>query len=302
MNPAASPERLQNTKSRKMKPISGHTLPFAVLGHPVGHSLSPVMHNASISSLGMDAIYLAFDVHPDELMSVLPAMQKMGFKGVNLTVPLKEVAFNGITDLDESARTLGAVNTVEFQADGSMRGHNTDGTGFLTAIQESFGTGIAGLDVFVLGTGGAGRAVAITCAKAGAGSVTLADADKSRTKRVAAEISAASACRVEICEGDIREASLDAGLVIQATPVGMKPDERPLLSSEAFRKGQLVYDLIYMYPQTAFMQAAASAGAKSANGLNMLLHQGAAAFKIWTSVNPDINAMRRALEDSVYSH
>jgi shikimate dehydrogenase len=285
-----------------MKPISGHTMPFAVLGHPIGHSLSPVMHNASIVSLGLDAIYLAFDVHPDQLMSVLPAMQKMGFKGVNLTVPLKEVAFKGIDDLDESARMLGAVNTVEFRPDGSMRGHNTDGAGFLTAIRESFGTGIKGMDVFVLGTGGAGRAVAITCAKAGAESVMLADADATRTKKAAAEIqSIAPTCRVAVCHDNLIDSSRAAGLVIQATPVGMKPQDMPLLSSEAFREGQLVYDLIYMYPQTALMKEAASAGAKCANGLNMLLHQGAVAFKIWTSVDPDIKAMRTALENSVYS-
>jgi len=285
-----------------MKPVSGHTIPFAVLGHPIGHSLSPVMHNASIESLGMDAIYLAFDVHPDQLMSVIPAMQKMGFKGVNLTVPLKEVAFKGIDDLDESARSLGAVNTVEFKADGSLRGHNTDGAGFLTAIKESFGTEIKGMDVFVLGTGGAGRAVAITCARAGAGSLTLADTDAGRTSRVAAEIQTlAPSCPVTVCQDNLKEASRSASLVIQATPVGMKQEDKPLLSSGSFRKGQLVYDLIYMYPQTALMKEAASAGAKCANGLNMLLHQGAVAFTIWTSVNPDTNAMRRALENSVYS-
>lgn len=276
-------------------------MPFAVLGHPIGHSLSPVMHNASIEKLEMDAIYLAFDVHPDLLMDILPAMQKMGFKGVNLTVPLKEVAFKGIENLDNSAKRLGAVNTVEFMNDGSMRGHNTDGAGFLTAIKESFGTDIYGMNVLVLGTGGAGRAVAITCANAGAASVKLADLDKERTKRVSAEIQAISpSCSVSICQDDLHEASHSADLVVQATPVGMKEHDAPLLNSKAFRKNQLVYDLIYMYPQTALMQEAAAAGAKCANGLNMLLHQGAVAFRIWTSIDPDIKAMREALEASVY--
>lgn len=284
-----------------MKAISGHTMPFAVLGHPIGHSLSPVMHNASIDSLELDAIYLAFDVAPSLLMEVLPAMQKMGFKGVNLTVPLKEVAFKGIADLDVSARQAGAVNTVEFLDDGSMRGHSTDGQGFLTAIKEAFGTSVAGLKVFTLGTGGAGRSVAITCAAAGCTSVTLADLDAARTEAVAAEIrELAPACDVTICTSNLDAECRNSDLIIQATPVGMKPDDRPLLKSDAFRKGQLVYDLIYMYPETSIMKEAASAGARCANGLSMLLHQGAVAFKIWTGINPDVTAMRKALETSVY--
>ncbi len=284
-----------------MKTISGHTMPFAVLGHPIGHSLSPVMHNASIKSLDLDAIYLAFDVDPTLLMEVLPAMQKMGFKGVNLTVPLKEVAFNGIANLDGSAREAGAVNTIEFLEDGSMKGHSTDGQGFLTALNEAFSKSVEGLKVFTLGTGGAGRSVAITCAVAGCASVTLADLDADRTAAVALEIKElAPNCDVRICSGDIAAECRDSDLVIQATPVGMKPEDEPLLKADAFRPGQLVYDLIYMYPETALMREATSAGATCANGLSMLLHQGAVAFKIWTGIDPDIQAMRNALEASVY--
>lgn len=284
-----------------MKAISGHTTPFAVLGHPIGHSLSPVMHNASIEKLGLDAIYLAFDVDPALLMEVLPAMQKMGFGGVNLTVPLKEVAFNGIANLDRSAQEAGAVNTVEFLEDGSMKGHSTDGQGFLTALSEAFSTDIDGLNVFTLGTGGAGRSVAITCAVAGCASVTLADLDADRTAAVAREIKElAPNCDVSICGDDAAAECRNADLVIQATPVGMNPEDKPILKADSFRNGQYVYDLIYMYPETGLMKEAASAGAKCANGLSMLLHQGAVAFKIWTSIDPDIEAMRSALEASVY--
>ncbi len=284
-----------------MKPLSGHTLPFAVLGHPIGHSLSPVMHNASIEKLGLDAIYMAFDVPPDQLMDVLPAMQKMGFKGVNLTVPLKEVAFRGIEDLADSAAVAGAVNTVEFKKDGGLRGHSTDGIGFLTAFDEAFGRSVQGLAVFVLGTGGAGRTVAISCAQAGCSSLTLSDIDQDRSAAVRDEISKlAPGCAVVICGPDADDASRDADVVIQATPVGMKMEDRPLLGARAFSEGQFVYDLIYMYPETGLMKEASSAGAKCANGLSMLLHQGAASFKIWTGIAPDIEAMRAALENSVY--
>lgn len=286
--------------------LSGKTRPFAVLGHPIGHTLSPVMHNESFRALGLDAIYLAFDVHPDRLMGVLPAMRDMGFGGVNLTVPLKEVAFRGLSDLDESARRVGAVNTVEFRPDGSLRGHNTDGAGFLLALREAFETSVAGLRVFIAGCGGAGRCVAITCAGAGAGSVTLADADAARPPRVVSEISAMglkTAVRPMPADpGAWAEAAREADLVVQATPIGMRPDDGTPLPAGAFRAGQCAYDLVYMYPRTAFMRAAASAGARTANGLGMLLHQGAHAFSIWTGREADVQSMRSALEAAVYGN
>jgi shikimate dehydrogenase len=285
--------------------LSGHTTPYAVLGHPIGHSLSPVMHNAAFRELGLGAVYLAFDVHPDSLLRVLAAMGDMGFKGVNLTVPLKEVAFAGLGDLDASAERVGAVNTVEYLPDGTMRGHNTDGKGFLLALAEAFGADVAGRNTFILGSGGAGRALAITCAAAGAGQVSVTDIDADRTDRVAAEIEGLfpdiPVRTVGPAQTDWIAASRDAELVIQCTPVGMKPTDASLLPPEAFRDGQLAFDLVYMYPETAFMRAACTGGARAANGLGMLLHQGAWAFTIWTGKEAAVDAMRLALEQEVYS-
>jgi len=284
--------------------LSGHTTPFAVLGHPIGHSLSPIMHNESIRSLGIDAIYLAFDVHPDRLMAVLPAMRDMGFGGVNLTVPLKEVAFSGLKNLDPSARQMGAVNTVEFLENGSLRGYNTDGYGFLEAIRVAFQREVKDLTAFVIGSGGAGRAVAITCAVEGSRKIMVTDIDTGRARRVAAEISRiAPSIEVEAVEnvpGAWKQAALSVDLVVQATPIGMKADDPPILGSEAFHPKQMAFDLVYMYPQTPFMKAARQAGAAAANGLDMLLYQGARAFTIWTGKQPDVNAMRKALQTTVY--
>jgi shikimate dehydrogenase len=283
--------------------LSGSTLAFAVCGHPIGHTLSPAMHNSSFRALGLDAIYLAFDVHPDRLMTVLPAMADLGFRGVNLTVPLKEVAFRGLTQLDDSARKLGAVNTVQFTPAGLV-GHNTDGDGFLAALHEAFGAAPAGRAVCVLGCGGAGRAVAITCAAAGAAELVLTDLDEARPQRVAAEIRQlfpgvrirtlppAPPAWAGACRG--------TDLVLQCTPVGMQPTDAPLLSGEAFRAGQMAFDLVYMHPETAFMRTARAAGARVSNGLGMLLHQGARAFTIWTGREAAVAAMRQALEDAVY--
>ena len=278
--------------------ISGHTKVFAVLGHPIGHTLSPVMHNAAFQALGMDAIYLAFDVHPDRLLSVLAAMKDMGLGGVNITVPLKEVAAKGLPQLDDSARLLGAVNTVKFMPDG-MIGYNTDGAGFLQAVEEAFGESVAGKSVFICGAGGAGRAVALVCAGSGVRSLTIADTDPARPGNVAREIGARSGVGVKVAsrwEAEAREADI----VVQATPLGMKPGDPLPLKAEAFRSGQAVFDLVYMYPETAFMKAAKANGAQTANGLGMLLHQGVHAFEIWTGVKPPVDVMKKALEKVVY--
>lgn len=290
-------------KEIEMK-ISGHTIPFAVLGHPIGHTLSPVMHNAAFEKMGIDAIYLAFDVHPNDLISVLHAMGKMKFRGVNLTVPLKEIAFNGIQDLDTSARVLGAVNTVSYLPDGRMIGYNTDGYGFLTALKESFGIEVNGLKVFIYGCGGAGRAVALTCAIEKAEEIILTDIVVEKCIRVSDEIKKLNPfVKVVVCETNdknVEKLSYFADLIVQCTPCGMKKDDKSPLDVSAFRKGTYVYDLVYIYPETDFMKKARSAGALAANGLGMLLHQGAKALSIWLGCDVPLDVMRRALENEVY--
>jgi len=325
-----------------VKNLSGHTKPFAVLGHPIGHTLSPVMHNAAFAALGLDAIYLAFDVAPENLLPVLQSMRAMGFNGVNLTVPLKETAFRGLTDLAPSAKMLGAVNTVQFLPTGDsqqglggkvsdhsrptedreigqivgrewlstrnlpagLRGHNTDGIGFLRALQESFGLSAKGLSLFVLGCGGAGRAVAITAASEGAARLTLADVDDARCGRLADEIAALAPGASVVQAGGAPAAwptlSREADLIVQASPVGMKPGDVCPLPPGAFRPGQSAFDLVYNLPETCFTKAAAAAGAKAVNGLGMLLHQGAEALSIWTGQPAPVDVMREALRKALY--
>ncbi len=285
--------------------LSGHTKRFAVLGHPIGHSLSPIMHNASMKELGYDGIYEALDVHPDGLMDELARMADEGFAGVNLTVPHKEIAFRGLDKLDQSAELFGAANTIEFTEDGRV-GHNTDGYGFLKALEEAFGRTVEGDSVFILGCGGAGRATALQAATKGAKSLVLADIDAGRVQKLNDEISGLtpSVPSVEVVHALEKPKQIElcraCDLVVQASPVGMKKDDLSLLPPEAFREGQRAFDLIYMYPETAFLTTAREAGAEIANGLGMLLHQGARAFEIWTGVDPCVPAMRKALEEAVY--
>ncbi|MFO7870229.1 MAG: shikimate dehydrogenase [Kiritimatiellia bacterium] len=282
--------------------LSGHTKPYAVLGHPIGHTLSPVMHNAAFQALGMDAVYMAFDVAPDRLISVLPSMADMGFGGVNLTVPLKQTAFEGLRDHDASSKMFRAVNTVQFLGGGNLKAHNTDSYGFLQAFDEAFQRSVEGKSVLVIGTGGAGRTVALTCASAECGKMTLSDADPERARKVASETGRRD---VILCPSEpekLCKACRRSDVVIQATPVGMKPDDPVLVPRDGFHEGQLAFDLIYIYPMTRFMKEADASGARVSNGLGMLLHQGARAFQIWTDVEPPVEEMRRALENEVYGN
>ena len=260
------------------------------------------MHNAAFDALSMDAIYLALNVKPDHLMSVLPSMKQMGFGGVNLTVPLKEVAFRGLEQLDESAQLLGAVNTVQF-TDQGLKGYNTDGFGFLTAVEEAFEFSVSEKSLFILGCGGAGRAVALMSAQNKASRIQLADVDMNRANAVAGEIMEQFPTTdvVTVPHEQWQTTVTDTDLVVQATPIGMKPDDPALLDVSAFRAGQCVFDLIYMYPETPILTNARQAGAHVANGLGMLLHQGAKAFSIWNGVYPPVDVMRSVLEKAVYA-
>lgn len=274
---------------------------YAVFGHPVAHSLSPAMHNAAFAALGWRARYEALDVAPGELAEQLNAFRNTG-GGVNLTIPLKEPGYRLVDAHDASARQLGAVNTVAF-VDGRTVGHNTDGVGVLRALEEAFGAGPTGRRVAVFGCGGAGRAVAITCGAAGAAAVVLLNRTRARAEQVAAEVAAAApAAGVSVASAD-SEAGLaalhDADLIIQCTSVGLHAHDASPLPARVFRPGQWVYDLIYSQPLTPTLRAARLGGARVANGLGMLLHQGAAAFSIWTGRQPDLDAMRRALAAAV---
>jgi len=261
--------------------LSGRTKPFAVLGHPIAHTLSPPMHNASFAALGLDAVYLAFDVHPDP-------------------IPHKQVAYAAFADaaaselrVAPSAELVGGVNTVAFEPErGGMVGHSTDGYGFLTDLAEQFdGLKVGGKTVFIAGVGGAGRAVALVCAREGAERIILQSRNAERREKVEQEINDLGFETTVEHQGD----PLEADLVVNGTPVGMKPDDPPLLPETSFREGQFVYDMIYVVPETPFMRPAIAAGARAANGMGMLLHQGARSFEIWTGTPPDLEAMREAL-------
>jgi shikimate dehydrogenase len=264
------------------------TYRFGLFGHPVKHSLSPVMHAASFRSLG------------------IAQCREEGFNGLNLTIPHKEAAVHLMTRLDASARLFGAVNTVAPGTFGWV-GFNTDASGFLADLKLSRGVTPDGLRVLILGCGGAGRALAIACAREGAAEIGLANRTASKASALAEEIGDRfpdSDVRVDVLSGDTEAWSRychESDLVVQCTSTGLCATDASLLPCTAFRSGQLVYDIVYTSRVTPTMRAAQEAGADVLNGAGMLVQQGAAAFAVWTGLQADTAAMRAALEAKLYA-
>ena len=282
--------------------ISSKTQIFAVVGYPIDHSLSPLMHNASMKSLNFDGIYLALNINPDDVVETLPVMKKIGFKGINLTIPHKEIVYSHLETLDESAKLFKSVNTILFEDD-KIKGFNTDGYGFLKALGSSFGKEIDNDKVFILGCGGAGRTVALQSTKSKAESIWLADIDEDKILKLKDEILSLDPTMKIYYSLNLDEqidGCKDSNLIIQASPVGMKENEKSLFPSSAFNNNQRVFDLIYMYPETSFMKNAKQSGAEVANGLGMLLYQGEKAFRIWTNCEANQDVMMDVLSKKVY--
>lgn len=278
----------------------GPPVPFALLGHPVGHSLSPFMHNAAFKALGMNADYALFDVLPGDIPRTLDDLRKKNYGGVNVTIPHKEAACRFLAAkhaLTDTAKLLQSVNTVVFRPDGTLLGDNTDAPGFLDALKEAFRASPRGKKILLMGCGGAGRALALTCAMQGAESILVADVNLAARRRLLLALrKAAPGLPVAGVSLDrARTAARGCDLIIQATPVGMHAGDPSLLPPESFHKGQLVFDLIYNPAVTPLLAVAKAAGARTANGLGMLLHQGVRAFRLWTGRKPPVAIMRAAL-------
>ncbi len=272
---------------------------FAVLGHPINHSFSPVMHMASFRSIGFDGDYVRLDVPPEMLGDALNALADEGFTGVNLTIPHKMLALPMMDTLTPEAERLGAVNTVRF-AEGRMEGHNTDGPGFLAAAKATLGLAPAGRTCAVIGCGGAGRAIAITLAHAGAKRLGLLDIDRAHAESLAKELRAQGFDAAAIDRAALREADFLA----QCSPSGLAVFPEPAARADELRAGQALYDIVIPpgSPETPTMREAAKAGARAANGVRMLVEQGALSFTFWTGLEADRAAMLRAVEEGLAAH
>jgi shikimate dehydrogenase len=284
------------------QPIDASTRYCAVFGHPVKHSASPAMQNAGIAALGLNWRYLAFDVDPKNLREAILGAKRMGFIGVNLTVPHKLLAVEMVDRLDPSAETFGAVNTIRFENGdgGEIRSHgfNTDADAITQSLREDLGVELRGAKVFLLGAGGAGRVAALKLAADSVGELHLVNRTESKAAAVAEEIRQRHPA-VKVSVGSPHGA---VDLLLNATSLGLRPDDASPLDEGKFSlgKARAVYDMIYRPAETPLLKAAKAAGSRVANGIGMLLHQGAKALQIWSGRPAPVAVMRRALEQNIY--
>lgn len=254
-----------------------------VIGNPVRHSLSPALHNAAFQALGLDWVYLAFEVPAGSAAAAVEGMRALGIDGLNVTMPHKADVAKAVDRLSPVAEVLGAVNTV-VRRGGVLVGESTDGQGFVDALRADEGFDPAGRRCVVFGAGGAARAVVLALAQAGAASVSVVG-------RTAERVAACAALGGR--PGTADEAA-EADLVVNATPVGMGDDGGLPFDPTLVGAGQVVADLVYHPLQTPLLGEARQRGAVAVNGLGMLIHQAAAAFRLWTGEDPPLEVMSAA--------
>ncbi len=269
-------------------------LRYAVLGDPVVHSASPAMHNAVLEHLGLTDRYCRLHILPEQLTEAIGLLAGTGFKGINLTIPHKTQILPLLDEIDEHSRRLGAVNTVAFHK-GKLIGTNTDGPGIVRAIQEEFGVSISSQRVLILGAGGgAGRAIATQCHIEHCRSLTLANRTLEKITDLSVLLDAEA-----IAWNKISLTNID--IIINASSVGMNPSDSSPIAADLLNSHHLVFDTIYVGEKTPLQIAANIAGAKSANGLSLLLHQGVLALEFWLKQPVPVEVMRRGLRDYMAS-
>jgi shikimate dehydrogenase len=259
------------------------------------------MQNAALKARGRALQFVRIHVTPQALSEALAALPPAGFLGTNLTIPHKQAALELVDELSPEARLMGAINTVAVR-DGRLHGHNTDGPGFAAAIGEEFGVELGSLRVLILGgAGGAGRAITVQCAIAGCPQIIIANRNSPKGETLAAEIKGQlgrNVMAISMEPAELVKAVASSDLIVNATPLGMKAEDAsplPKDSESALSEHHLVYDTVYSGGKTALLRQAQKAGAKSASGLSMLLHQGALAYEIWFNEPAPLETMRKAL-------
>lgn len=269
--------------------ITGNTKLTALLGSPVSHSISPQMHNESFRLLGLDYVYLAFDVTPEHLRNAVLGLKAAGICGFNLTMPLKVHILPYLDELTPAARLAQAVNTVIVK-DGRLIGHTTDGAGYMQSVSDA-GYDIIGKKMTLLGAGGAATAICVQAALDGVSSIDMykrKNATWDKTEEFCHQVASETGCNIRLL--DIEDTSLlaesvaESTILTNATSVGMAPDtsSSPIPDSAMLQEGLIVSDIIYNPRETLLMKQAKERGCPCFNGLYMLLYQGAAAFKCWT--------------------
>ena len=280
--------------------ITSRTGLLGVIGYPVEHSSSPAMHNAALARTELDFAYLPFAVPPDRVAEVPVAMRTLGIRGLNVTVPHKVAVMEGLDEISEEARAIGAVNTIANQ-DGRLTGYNTDAEGVIASLRADGGLDSLPGAVALLGSGGAARAILYALLQAEeVEEVALLNRTVEKAEALAADLDP-EARRVHVGTLGGARAIGAAGLLINATSVGMhpRPDASPLPDPSVLHDRLTVLDIVYKPRRTRLLAQAEEAGAGTVDGLGMLVHQGARAFEIWTGVAAPVEEMKQALVGQV---
>lgn len=272
-----------------------------IIGDPVGHSLSPRMHNAAFRKMGLNFLYVPFHITPKGLASFVRQATRWQMAGFNVTIPHKERILSHLDWISPKARTIGAVNTVEIR-NGRLEGHNTDADGYRLSLQKDLGFHLARKTAVVFGAGGAARAVVFALARAGARKITILNRTPDKARRLATEFSRlfpkvvwASA---PLRPMEMRKCFPAADLVVNTTSVGLQGSRFSKIPWKALPRKAIVSDLVYRPRMTPLLKDARKKGLRTHTGEGMLLHQGALAFRLWTGKTPDVSVMKQAIETS----
>jgi len=280
---------------------------LAVLGHPIRHSLSPAMHNAALATLAAteptytDWRYFRFEVHPEDLPRALDLLHAKRFRGLNLTVPHKVLAVSSprVVAIDPAARPIGAINTLRWHPDG-WEGFNTDGYGLAEGLRQDLSKPLLGAHVILLGAGGAARSAAVECLQQGCASLSIANRTSANLDALLALLAPLSTVPLRGFTPDALPPDLPPGaLLINATSAGLKATDPLPISLKHLPPPRAVYDMIYNPPETPLLAAARSLGLPAANGLSMLVHQGARALAIWTGGPVPVDVMHTTAKNAL---
>ncbi|QWU16979.1 shikimate dehydrogenase [Paenibacillus sophorae] len=267
-------------------------------GCPIDENPTGVMEEAAFKAKGLDYRYLTIKVNEGDLEAAMKAVRVLHMRGINLTIPHKVEVLRYLDELSEAAELIGAVNMV-VNNDGKLWGENTDGKGFLTSLTNE-GISVAGKTITVLGAGGAARAISVECALAGAAKVNIANRGRTRGTELALLINERTSAKAEYIPWDnALEVPADTDILVNATSVGLYPNvnDKPDVNYDTIKPNTTVSDVIFNDPHTVFLQEAERRGAKTINGLGMLVNQGAVNFTLWTGVEAPIDIMTQTLKN-----
>lgn len=274
---------------------------MGLLGYPLGHTLSPVMHNATLEKMGLDNIYLPFEIHPNDINKAIEAIGTFNMLGVNVTIPFKEEVIPYLDSLSPAAEACGAVNLIKNDK-GKLIGYNTDGAGFVAGLKEA-GVNIGG-HIVLIGAGGAARAVAYALAMEKVERISLLDVDNNKALALADFIKQKTGLNTNslpMNEENFNQVAANADMIINCSPVGMFPhiNKSPVNNLEAVKPAALICDLIYNPQQTKLLTLGKARGLTIMNGLPMFIHQGALTLEILTGEKPPITYMKEVVLNSL---